>query len=54
MSEKGPDLGSSSIDLIKNSNIAILAGDGSGDRVSSLNYGAIWYFFEQEINLLKD
>ena len=50
MSEKGPDLGSSSIDLIKNSNIAILAGDGSGDRVSSLNYGAIWYFFEQEIN----
>ena len=50
MSEKGPDLGSSSIELIKNKNIAILAGDGSGDRVSSLNYGAIWYFFEQEIN----
>jgi hypothetical protein len=50
MSEKGPDLGSSSIELIKNKNIAILSGDGSGDRVSSLNYGAIWYFFEQEIN----
>ena len=33
-----------------NEAIAILAGDGSGDRVSSLNYGAIWYFFEQEIN----
>jgi len=50
MSEEGPDLGSSSIDLIKNKNVAILSGDGSGDRVSSLNYGAIWYFFEQEIN----
>ena len=46
MSEEGPDLGSSSIELIKNKNIAILTGDG----VSSLNYGAIWYFFEQEIN----
>ena len=50
MSEEGPDLGSSSIELIKNKNIAILSGDGAGDRVSSLNYGAIWYFFEQEIN----
>ena len=46
MSEEGPDLGSSSIELIENKNIAILTGDG----VSSLNYGAIWYFFEQEIN----
>jgi len=50
MSDNGPDLGSSSIKLIKNKNIAILTGDGSGDGVSSLNYGAIWYFFEQEIN----
>ena len=50
MSDNGPDLGSSSIELIKNKNIAILTGDGSGDGVSSLNYGAIWYFFEQEIN----
>jgi len=46
MSDNGPDLGSSSIELIENKNIAILTGDG----VSSLNYGAIWYFFEQEIN----
>jgi hypothetical protein len=50
MSDNGPDLGSSSIKLIENKNIAILTGDGSGDGVSSLNYGAIWYFFEQEIN----
>jgi len=46
MSEEGPDLGSSSIELIENKNIAIL----TGNEVSSLNYGAIWYFFEQEIN----
>ena len=35
--------------LIKEKNVAILAGEGNSNSVSSLNYGAIWHFFEQEM-----
>lgn len=45
-SDKGPDMGSSDVKEIKNQKIAVL----SGDKTSSLNYGEIQYFFEQEIN----
>lgn len=44
-SEKGPDMGSSDVREIKNQKIAVL----SGDKTSSLSYGEIQYFFEQEI-----
>lgn len=49
ISESGPDLGSDSVKLIKEKNVAILAGEGNSNSVSSLNYGAIWHFFEQEL-----
>mgnify|MGYP001312673742 FL=1 len=42
----GPDFGSPDIKLIGNPKIAILRGEGT----SSLNYGEIWYFFEQELD----
>ena len=35
--------------LIKNKKIAILSGDDNQNSVSSLNYGSIWHFFEQEL-----
>lgn len=44
-SEKGPDMGSSSVREIKNQKIAVL----SGDYTSSLSYGEIQYFFEKEL-----
>lgn len=44
-SDKGPDLGSSSVREIKNQKIAIL----SGNYTSSLSYGEIQYFFEKEL-----
>ena len=44
-SDKGPDMGSSSVREIKNQKIAIL----SGDYTSSLSYGEIQYFFEKEL-----
>lgn len=44
-SDKGPDMGSSSVREIKNQKIAVLA----GDYTSSLSYGEIQYFFEQEL-----
>lgn len=44
-SDKGPDMGSSAVREIKNQKIAIL----SGDMTSSLSYGEIQYFFEQEL-----
>lgn len=44
--EAGPDFGSPDIKLINKQRIAVLKGDG----VSSLNYGEIWYFFEQELH----
>ena len=45
-SQKVPDVGSPDIKLINKQRIAVLSGDGT----SSLNYGAIWHFFEQELN----
>ena len=42
----GPDFGSPDVKLIGNPKIAILRGEGT----SSLNYGEIWYFFEQELD----
>ena len=44
-SSNGPDLGSGSFVLIHNKNIAALAGEG----ISSLNFGEIWHFFEQQL-----
>jgi Zinc carboxypeptidase len=41
----GPDLGSGNISYINKPKIAILRGDG----VSTLNYGATWYYMEQEL-----
>ena len=49
ISEFGPDLGSDSVKLIKEKKIAIISGEDSSNMVSSLNYGAIWHFFEQEL-----
>jgi hypothetical protein len=45
-STSGPDLGSSQVKIINTPRIGILRGDG----ISSLNYGELWYFFEQELN----
>ena len=42
----GPDFGSSEIKIINNQEIGLLR----GNEVSSLNFGEIWYFFEQELN----
>ena len=44
-SDKGPDMGSSAVREIKNQKIAVL----SGDMTSSLSYGEVQYFFEQEL-----
>lgn len=41
----GPDFGSSSISIINPQRIAVLKGDG----VSSLNFGEVWYYFEQDL-----
>ena len=49
ISEFGPDLGSDSVKLIQEKKIAIISGEDSSNTVSSLNYGAIWHFFEQEL-----
>ena len=45
ISENGPDLGSSDVKLLLDKKVATLAGDG----ISSLNYGAIWHFFEKTL-----
>ncbi|AXT19485.1 zinc carboxypeptidase [Flavobacteriaceae bacterium AU392] len=45
-SKSGPDLGSPDIKLVNKQKIAILSGDGT----SSLNYGALWHFFEQQLH----
>ena len=42
----GPDFGSSDIKIINQQKIGLL----KGDEVSSLNFGEIWYFFEQDLN----
>jgi hypothetical protein len=44
--DSGSDFGSSNIKLIKNKNIAVLA----GEETSSLAFGEIWHFFETQLN----
>jgi len=44
-SDNGIDLGSTNIKIINNQRVAILKGDG----VSSLSYGTLWHFMEQEL-----
>ncbi|TLP81626.1 M14 family metallopeptidase [Maribacter sp. ACAM166] len=44
--ESGKDFGSSSVDVIQNLNIAVL----SGEPTSTLRFGEIWNFFEQQLN----
>ena len=44
-SDNGTDFGSPDIKLVNKQRIAVLKGEG----VSSLSYGAIWYFFETEL-----
>ena len=43
---RGPDFGSSEIKIINEQKIGLLR----GNEVSSLNFGEIWYFFEQDLN----
>lgn len=45
-STSGPDIGSSQVKIINKPRIGMLRGEGT----SSLNYGELWYFFEQELN----
>ncbi len=44
--DKGPDLGSSAIRLLSAPKVLVLGGEG----VSALEFGQVWYFFEQKIN----
>jgi hypothetical protein len=44
-SDNTPDLGSPDVKLIHKPKIAVLSGEG----ISSLNYGELWYFFEQQL-----
>lgn len=45
-SKSGPDFGSPDIKLVNKQKIAMLSGKGT----SSLNYGALWHFFEQQLH----
>ncbi|SHH36462.1 M14 family metallopeptidase [Winogradskyella jejuensis] len=45
-SQRTPDIGSPDIKLINKQKIAMLSGEGT----SSLNYGALWHFFEQQLH----
>lgn len=45
-SKSGPDFGSPDIKLVNKQKIAILSGKGT----SSLSYGALWHFFEQQLH----
>lgn len=45
-SDRIPDVGSPDIKLVNKQKIAMLSGDGT----SSLNYGALWHFFEQQLH----
>ena len=45
-SKTTPDIGSPDIKLINKQKVAILSGKGT----SSLSYGEIWHFFEQQLN----
>ena len=44
-SDKIPDVGSPDIKLVNKQRIAMLSGEGT----SSLSYGALWHFFEQQL-----
>lgn len=44
--DKGKDFGSPNIRVIQAPKVALIGGQGT----SSLNYGAIWHFFEKELN----
>ena len=46
MVSKGPDFGSPDIKLVNIQRIAMLSGEGT----SSLSYGALWHFFEQQLH----
>ena len=46
MVDSGTDFGSSSVKMVPNPKVGILA----GDSFSSLNVGEIWHFFEQQLN----
>lgn len=43
--ENGKDFGSNSVEMIKNNKIAVM----SGEPTSTLQFGEIWYFFEQQL-----
>lgn len=45
-STSGPDFGSPDIKLVNKQKIAMLSGKGT----SSLNYGALWHFFEKQLH----
>ena len=45
-SKSGPDFGSPDIKLVNKQKIAMLSGKGT----SSLSYGALWHFFEQQLH----
>jgi hypothetical protein len=45
-STSGPDFGSPDIKLVNKQKIAMLSGEG----VSSTSYGALWHFFEKNLN----
>ncbi len=45
-STNGPDFGSPEIKLVNKQSIAMLSGKGT----SSLNYGALWHFFEKQLH----
>ncbi|WP_339704408.1 M14 family zinc carboxypeptidase [Algoriphagus aquimarinus] len=44
--DKGKDFGSPNIRVIQAPKVALIGGEGT----NSLNYGAIWHFFEKELN----
>ncbi|MBO3097271.1 M14 metallopeptidase family protein [Gelidibacter pelagius] len=45
-SKTGPDFGSPDVKLVNKHNIAVL----SGNYTSSLGYGEVWHFFEQQLH----
>ncbi|WP_417860733.1 M14 family metallopeptidase [Winogradskyella sediminis] len=45
-SERTPDIGSPDIKLVNKQKIAVLSGEGT----SSLSYGEVWHFFEQQLH----
>src|SRR5690606_18486777 len=45
-SKSGPDFGSPDVKLVTKPKIAVLA----GKYTSTLNYGEIWHFFEQQLS----